>query len=141
MASTYGIPFLRGHPSDGSSPVRRRTISEDMRPLILTLALLLLAGPNLGCFVLDELDAGEKEMARYRPNTQEEPANPKAGEDGGEKPPSYQDQLNQWWGEARSLDAQDIDDSIVRCRLAGATQFMSRDDCAARGGQASEASG
>ena len=109
-----------------------------MRPLILTLALLLLAGPNLGCFVLDELDAGEKEMARYGKNKKkpEEPVAAQPDEESQENLPSYQDQLNQWWGEARSLDVQDIDDSIVRCQLDGTAQFMSRDDCESRGGTA-----
>ncbi len=112
-----------------------------MRSLILTLALLLLAGPNLGCFVLDELDAAEKETAGYRKNKPEKPVAAKQDEGSEKNLPSYQKQLNQWWGEARSLDARDIDDSIVRCQLDGTAQFMSRDDCAARGGRAGEASG
>jgi len=113
------------------------------RYLVSCLVLVLLAAPTLGCYVLDELDASKKEVDRYSKHKQKEEA-PKAeqkAEAGKVDLPAYQDQLKQWWGKSHSLDPQDIDSSIVRCLLGGKTQFMGRDDCLARGGKASNASG
>jgi len=82
-------------------------------------------------------------MNRYSKKKQkEEPAKvEQKGEPGQVDMQAYQDQQKKWWGEARSLDPQDMDSSIVRCKLGGTSQFMGRDDCLARGGTPSDASG
>lgn len=113
------------------------------RHLASCLVLLLLTTANVGCFVLDELDAGKKEMSRYsKTKPKEDPAKvEQKGAPGQVDIQAYQEQQKKWWAEARSLDPKDIDDSIVRCKLGGKSQFMGRNECLARGGKPSDASG
>ncbi len=120
-----------------------------LRQLAIILALALLTGPTSGCFVLEELSAGQKEMERYSKGRKKREAAEAAlaaeldTETAEQSAHAYKDKLGEWWGwgGARSLDTQDIDESIVRCQLGSSTQFMGRDDCLARGGKASDASG
>lgn len=113
------------------------------RYLASCLVLVLLVAPSLGCYVLDELDASKKEVARYSKNKhKEEPSKAEQKTEANKADvPAYQDQLKEWWGKSHSLDPQDIDSSIVRCKLGGSSQFMGRDECLARGGKASDATG
>ena len=40
-----------------------------------------------------------------------------------------------WWAKATSLSSEESTAKIVGCKLGGKTDFMTRDDCLARGGQ------
>jgi len=120
-----------------------------LRQLAIILALTLLTGPTTGCFVLEELSAGQKEMERYSKGRKAREAAEAAaaaeleGETAERSIHAYEDKLGEWWGwsGAHSLDTEDLDESIVRCQLGGSSQFMARDDCLARGGKPSDASG
>ncbi len=91
-----------------------------------------------GCFVFEELEAGEKLMEQNSPRAAakaEEAA--KAATDGGApaKPAGAA-----WWSEARSLGrvpeaAPDDPNAPVSCRIQGAVRFMRRADCHSQGGR------
>lgn len=111
---------------------RRR--SGHLRVLLVGLLALLLSG----CFVLDELDEGQRLMDQHAGKgvkkeeeaAAAEPTAP-AGGSGGAKAfdPS------RWWKSARSLGPEKKDKSIVRCELPGGSQFMREPDCLMRGGR------
>ena len=106
-------------------------------------ALLSLAAAGLlcGCFVFDELDAGEKMMEQNSPRAKkakaaESEAQAKAagkpGTPGG----------SAWWSEARSLNGPVESDpgdpnAPVSCKIRGASRFMRRADCLSQGGRPS----
>ena len=107
------------------------------------MAIALLGGANLGCFVLDELDAGDKEMDRYSKNRKkvEETERTPEEEPGERDLGIYQDKLSESWGQTKSLSPGELDESIVRCNVAGKAQFMSKDECMSRGGRPSRPTG
>lgn len=113
---------------------RFRRLGRVLGRLALVGALAVLAS---GCFVLDELDAGSKEMDRYSGK----PAKAKQAPAKAAAPGSHTastpaaDALSKWWQGAHSLGPDGADPSIVRCRVGGAVQFEREDDCRARGGQ------
>ena len=86
-----------------------------------------------GCFVLDEIDAGQKEMDRYDKDkkTSEEPAAGKA------ETASPQERAKQWWNSARTFAPREDDakSDVVTCKLGGTARFMSRTDCQNSGGR------
>ena len=114
-----------------------------LRRLLVT---ILVSGLSLGCFVLDELDAGlemmdnphfgnapaKKEVEPQPDRTRPEQESP--------SPSAVAARLAKWWKEeARTLGSEEVDEDLVRCTLAGATQFMRRSNCLARGGNAESA--
>jgi hypothetical protein len=103
-----------------------------MRALVLLLAACLCSG----CFVFDEIDAGQKEMDRYGGKT---PAKQEAATAAKQEPQvSPKEQARQWWDKARSITpGEDTSGSsgIVKCRLDGALRFMSETDCSNSGGR------
>ena len=91
-------------------------------------ALLVLCAGLSGCFVFDELDAGEKIMeqnAKAQPAAA--PAQPAAAPQAGAG----------WWANAKSLgDApSDSKNPPVACTIGGSTRFMRRSDCLSQGGR------
>jgi len=94
-----------------------------------------------GCFVLDELDAGMEIMESHTPADKKKPKteNAKAGPE-AEKPPTYQQAVSSWFGNAKTLSKSpgedEGDDPVVSCRHAGKTLFTKRSACLARGGEA-----
>lgn len=110
-------------------------------PRALALLLPLLAAiPLSGCFVLEEIDAGMEIMEAHTPTDrkkQKEQEQARASQ--GEKPPTYQEAVEGWWKDAKSLsrapgDAE-ADDPMVPCSHAGRQVFTRRSDCIARGGE------
>lgn len=111
-----------------------------LRALLPIAATGLVAGLLCGCFVFDELDAGEKMMEQNSPRAKTAAA---AGKPAAGKPADADATPagEAWWSTARSLDARaETDpgdpDAAVSCRLRGATRFMRRADCVAQGGRA-----
>lgn len=113
-------------------------------PIVTAAALAVAVTPLTGCFVFDELEAGEKIMDSHSPHRNkkkseaEEAATSGTGEE--ESKPTGQ----AWWSQARSLNSGPADDedadagdpsAVVRCELAGATRFMRRGDCLSQGGR------
>ena len=122
----------RGAPTADGSVMSLRLVA-----LALTTSLLL------GCFVLDELDAAENLMEKPGFSSEQKkkpgpPEQPQAVRDTGN---ADRVPVSDWWKKARSLTSGEVDDGIVRCELGGATQFMRRPDCLARGGTPRPAGG
>jgi hypothetical protein len=101
---------------------------------LVALALTTILG--LGCFVLDELDAAAELMdkpsfSNKQQKKSDAPEPPRAApEKGHAEGPSVGD----WWKKARSVTSGEVSDEFVKCELGGATQFMRRPNCLARGG-------
>ncbi|MEE2662643.1 MAG: hypothetical protein VX681_00880 [Myxococcota bacterium] len=93
-----------------------------MRSAILAVCTLCLAAA-LGCSVLEEIDGAHSAMGigdeKLEGSTAKAEVPEKRGID---------------WSVSRSINTGQVDPSIVSCRLAGATQFMRKDDCLTRGG-------
>lgn len=124
--------------------------------LAARLCLCLCLGPVTGCFVFDELDAGQQIMDQYSPSrnrAKRRQANARAGEEPVEeaKPgfldraltalraaPSALRELERRWSaggrepEPRPLDPEDV---TVRCEVDGRWIFTRRFECAGRGGR------
>ena len=99
-------------------------------------SLVLLVGLGSGCFVFEEMDAARKLQTAPGKKAKAEPEAKPNGTATGKKQ-SAKAQLEQWWESARSINTGEVDESMVSCTLRGATQFMRRDECLARGGSAS----
>jgi hypothetical protein len=103
-----------------------------------TLALALPLWFGSGCFVFDEIDAGMEIMEAHSPKSNK--AKKKAdAPDEGEKPPTYQQLVQSWWKDAKTLsvspvDREESDDPMIPCAHAGKTVYTKRSDCVARGG-------
>ena len=101
-----------------------------MRALAVILAAILFSG----CFALDEIDAGQKEMNRY--DSKNKPTEEAAG---AAKPEtaSPQQRMQQWWNSARTFSPREDDakSDVVSCKLAGKLRFMSQSDCQNSGGR------
>ncbi len=116
------------------------TDEEGVRRLVfLCLVPLFLAG----CFVFEELDQSQKILDQHSPSSkpgttasspsarraQADPSLMDRARDVGEK-------IGDWWDELLK-PPPGPGDEIVRCRVAGNTQFTRRDECTARGGRVS----
>jgi hypothetical protein len=115
-----------------------------MRRFLLA-SLILCLSTSSGCMVLDEMDAAAAKMPTSK---KEKLAKKKSREAGRQQATAgataenpIVEQTKEWWKRASSLAPTELEASIVSCRLSGGTQFMSRDDCLARGGTPGRASG
>jgi hypothetical protein len=106
------------------------------------LPLVLVAWLCQGCFILDEIDAGNKILDQHSPNRraqQEAPApTPRtaAGEEEGFLEGAVAS-VKSWWKKMREPAApqRDPDDGVVRCTIGNRTQFTRKSDCIVRGGR------
>jgi hypothetical protein len=100
---------------------------------VRTLILLLVSTLCWGCFVLDEIDAGQKEMDRY--SVKDGKAKTAAVAKSDE--PSPKERARQWWQKVRSIDPlpPDASGDIVSCKVDGSVRFMSQTDCQHSGGR------
>jgi hypothetical protein len=98
------------------------------------LALLLVSSLCWGCFALDEIDAGQKEMDRY--NAKNKKTSEAAATAKGEAP-SPKERAQQWWNSARTFSPREEDakSDVVSCKLGGKLRFMSQSDCQNSGGR------
>ena len=104
----------------------------------MRLALLLLVSALCsGCFVFDELDAGMEIMEAHTPADKKKPAAAKAGEEEGEKPPTYNESVAGWFENAKTLGPRESggDNPMVQCKIGGSTRFTKRTDCLTQGGE------
>lgn len=106
-----------------------------MRNRFVGLLIPVLLAMSSGCMVLEEMDAAAAKM----PSSGKQSAEPEAdaemtaGRSGAEANPLLE-KSREWWNEAKSFAPTGLESGIVGCRLGGSTQFMSKDDCLARGG-------
>jgi len=112
------------------------------RRVIALACILLLAAPLGGCFVLEELDSGRKLMDEHTPKTAEEK---EAEAKKGSAPaaaPGGKDAVDTYFrgeeedGTTKTFAPGSMSEGIVACKIGGSTQFMTRENCAARGGLA-----
>jgi hypothetical protein len=101
--------------------------------VILLLAVCLLGS---GCFVFDEIDAGQAIMEKNSPKK------PAAEAEGAKPGEAAKPTGSAWWSSARSIDTgpahtADAGDpnAPVACKIAGGARFMRRGDCLSQGGQ------
>jgi hypothetical protein len=101
-----------------------------------TLAVILISTLCWGCFALDEIDAGNKEMDRYGGKNKGTTTEAKAAKD---EEPSPAERAREWWNKARTLEprSEDAKSDIVSCKVDGAIRFMSQADCQNSGGRVS----
>ena len=107
-------------------------------PGLRRLAVILASTLCWGCFVLDEIDSGQKEMDRYGSKGKGKGATAEATAS-KEKEPSPAERARQWWDKARTFEprSEDAKSDIVSCKVDGAIRFMSQTDCANSGGRVS----
>jgi hypothetical protein len=105
-------------------------------PFLRRLAVILASSLCWGCFVFDEIDAGQKEMDRYSGKAPAGEAGATASKD---EEPTPAERARQWWDSARTFEprSEDAKSDIVSCKVAGATRFMSETDCQNSGGRVS----
>ncbi len=94
------------------------------------LILVLLAGFNTGCFVIEELDSGLKILEDHAPLAErEEESDTKAA-----AAPAKADK--DFWKNSRTIaPGSGGGADVVSCKIRGQLQFMKRTDCVNRGGQ------
>lgn len=99
-------------------------------------ALALTAILALGCFVLDELDSAQNLMENpgFSSEQEKKPDAPEQPQAAPERAHADRSSEGDWWKKSRSLTSGEVSNEFVKCELHGATQFMRRPDCLARGG-------
>src|SRR5262245_3774786 len=83
-----------------------------------------------GCFVVDELDAGQKILEENSPKKPAAPASAEAA-------PAAQGGQG-WWANAKSLSgrpAGEGESQVVSCSVGKAIKFMRKGDCLSQGGR------
>ncbi len=91
-----------------------------------------------GCFVIDEIDQGQKIMDDHSPKAKEEKE--EAPKKSAARAGGRTDAVDNYFreeaqdGTTKSFAPGEVSEGIVACKLADGTQFMKRENCAARGG-------
>jgi len=104
-----------------------------------TLGLVLGVVLASGCFVGSELDNARKlSEGPTKPGDAAAAASKPAAAGGTPKQTAAAKPAApsgaSWWQTARSLGSEESTSDIVACKLESKTEFMTRDDCLARGG-------
>ena len=108
------------------------------RRLPAFVCVLLLTAPLGGCWVIDEIDSGQKLMADHSPKAADAKAegNPEGATAQTGSPLEAYERAQAKAGKTRTFTPGQVDEGIVACKLGGKLQFMTRENCAARGGSA-----
>lgn len=84
---------------------------------------------------LDEIDKASAKMpAKSAKATATAKAKAESEKAAADAPNPLVEQSKEWWSNATSFSSKNVNASIVRCRLPGGVNFMSKDDCLGRGG-------
>ena len=96
-----------------------------------------------GCFVLDELEEGQRVMEQLGPGKNAQTSQEAAPRESGPEEPGVLERVQAWWAEVRRPDpvGPDPNNRIVRCTLGGSAQFMRESDCELRSGRAHASGG
>ncbi len=96
------------------------------------LGVLFAAQLSFGCFALDLIDEGQKEMERYSgPSTKTETQ----AEDPEEEKKLTRADLQRWWSNAKTLSPNSATAEMVSCEIRGKVRFTTKTDCLTRGGR------
>jgi hypothetical protein len=99
---------------------------------IRVLGMALLAASLSGCWVLDELDEGNKKIEMYTSKGMAVEA-----EEPEPLPAGKRQRIGEYFANqknARTLTPGQLSSDIVSCKLASGTQFMKQTECISRGG-------
>lgn len=108
------------------------------------LVVALLASLCQGCFVLDEIDKGQRLMEQHSPRAREQAAKreeaaaaPRSARAGAKQEEGTLEGLKKWWKKKRepAPPKRDPDDGAVRCQIGRTTHFTRKSDCMLRGGR------
>jgi hypothetical protein len=127
----------RGELQPGSPAADEFIVS--LRLVALAMATIL----ALGCFVSDELDSA-KDLMEHPSFSKQQKKEPHAAEQPQAAPENayaHRPSEGDWWKKTHSLTSGEVSNEFVRCELHGATEFMRRPDCLARGGTPHQAGG
>ncbi|HEU4428198.1 MAG TPA: hypothetical protein VFT98_05560 [Myxococcota bacterium] len=116
-----------------------------IRRVLPLVFLVILSAPLAGCWVLDELDSGKKIMDAHSAKSPGEKEADAKKPGAAASAPGGKDAVDTYFrgeeedGTTKTFAPGSMSEGIVACKLGGSTQFMTRENCAARGGQASGA--
>jgi hypothetical protein len=101
-------------------------------------ALLALSASLSGCWVIEEIDKGQKWMDDHSDKSKKKPEEA-APATAVAKPGALDAYFRQQdeEGTTKSFTPGQMSEGIVACKLGRSTQFMKKEDCAARGGRSS----
>jgi hypothetical protein len=105
-----------------------------MRRVLILLAALLCSG----CFIIDEIEAGQAIMQAHSPDSEPQKETGSATRPGGGAKSARQ-RLAEYYAKQRAKastasKSEEPGDVAGRCRIRGSTQFLRRSDCQLRGG-------
>jgi hypothetical protein len=100
-----------------------------MEPRVQFFVLVLVVSLLSCCTIIDELDAANAKMPSSGAAESTAP-----GAAAPPEPNALVERSKEWWRRATSLAPNEMDASIVNCRIGQSAQFMSKDDCLSRGG-------
>jgi hypothetical protein len=111
-----------------------------MQRKLLVLALSVAIGLVLtGCWVFDEIDSGMEQIDKYAASNSSKGKSKEKAETAA-APAPREDAVAEYFrkedeaGTTRTISPGQVSEGIVKCRIGGSTQFMTKDACAARGG-------
>ena len=100
-------------------------------------AVLIASVALSGCWVFDEMDSGMEKIDKYAASNA---GRSKSKDAAKPEVAAHEDSVDEYFrkeneaGTTRTISPGQVSEGIVKCRLGGATQFMTKDACAARGG-------
>jgi hypothetical protein len=109
------------------------------RRLLALACLLALAGPLSGCWVIDELDKGQKFMDQHSPKAKQKAE--ETGKAAAVATAKNRNAVDAYFateaknGTTKTFAPGQVSEGIVACKLGHKTEFMTRENCAARGGR------
>ncbi len=114
-----------------------------MRRWSVVLCLLAAVCLAPGCFVLDEIEAGQEIMDQHRPGGEKAEQDTREPHPSEDSAPGLVARVKDWWSGLGAEDAQAArdsgppphpDDVLGTCDLGGSLTFMRKFDCQRRGG-------
>jgi hypothetical protein len=116
-----------------------------MRRWSAIVCLIAAAGLATGCFVIDEIEAGQEIMDQHRPGGAKAEAEEEAAPPSEEGSPGLVAKVKDWWaglgadsGGSPQRDSgppPHPDDVLGTCDLGGSLTFMRKFDCQRKGGE------
>jgi hypothetical protein len=119
-------------------PAPRLAEAKGMSRRLAALAVLIaLALPLSGCWVIDEIDKGQKLMDDHSDKSKqkkkdEEEATAKVASQKGALDAYFRKQDEK--GATKTFSPGQVSEGIVACKVGSRVEFMTKDNCAAKGG-------